>query len=315
MLVATMKAIEIQNHGQSARLALVERPVPKPGPGEVLIKVAAAGINRPDILQKQGFYPPPEGVSDIPGLEVAGTLEDGAQVCALVAGGGYAQYCVVPAAQCLPVPKGFSMTEAAALPETFFTVWRNLFDVGKLKNGERLLVHGGASGIGTTAIQMAKWAGAHVTITAGSDGKCKACLDLGADAAINYKTQDFTEYAQNMDMVLDMIGGDYVPRNLKCLSENGRHVSIATQHGREASIDIFRVMVKRLTLTGSVLRTRPVAEKGAIAQALKEHIWPVLESGRIRPVIDSVFSLEDAEKAHTRLESGQHFGKIVLKIC
>lgn len=314
MLAAKMKAVEIQNPGPSSRLVLVERAVPKPGPGEVLIKVAAAGVNRPDLLQKQGLYPPPEGASDIPGLEVAGTLEDGTRVCALVTGGGYAQYCIAPVAQCLPVPKGFSMEQAAALPETFFTVWRNLFDIGRLKKGERLLVHGGASGIGTTAIQMAKWVGAHITVTAGSDEKCKACIDLGADAAINYKTQEFTEHAKDMNVILDMIGGDYVPRNLKCLAEEGRHVSIATQRGREATVDIFRVMAKRLILTGSVLRSRPVAEKAEISDNLRKHIWPALESGTIRPVIDGVFSLQDIEKAHARMESSQHFGKIVLRV-
>lgn len=309
-----MKTVEIQNPGSDARLVVVDRPVPRPGPGQVLIKVSAAGINRPDILQKQGRYPPPEGASDIPGLEVAGTLENGENVCALLTGGGYAEYCVAPAAQCLPIPEGLSFIEAAALPETFFTVWRNLFDIAKLKKGERLLVHGGASGIGTTAIQMAKWAGAYVAVTAGSDEKCVACLDLGADTAINYKMQDFVEYAQGTDVVLDMIGGEYVGRNLSCLNENGRHVSIAMQHGREASFDIFRVMSKRLILTGSVLRARPVKEKAKIASALQKHIWPALESGQIKPVIDSVFSLDDVEKAHARMESGQNIGKIILQI-
>ena len=283
-----MKCIEISNE----RLVLAERPVPKTKWGEVLVKVHAAGVNRPDILQRKGMYPPPEGVTDIPGLEIAGEIVKGEglfgsgkgrKVCALVSGGGYAEYCAVPAKQCLPLPKGMDFVTAAGIPETYFTVWTNLFDRGQLKKGETVLVHGGASGIGTTAIQIAKAFGAKVFVTAGSDEKCKACKKLGASLAINYKTQDFvTEVLkaskEGVDVVLDIIGGDYLPRNLNVLKPGGRHVSIAVQGGLMAQLDIIQVMRKRLILTGSTLRPRSLEDKAAIAKALFKNVWPLLNS-------------------------------------
>lgn len=311
-----MKAIEIT---EDNRLRLTERPIPVPGPDEVLIKVHAAGVNRPDILQRMGKYPPPQGASDLPGLEVAGIREDtGKAVCALLTGGGYAEYAVAPKGQCLPVPKGLDMIQAAALPETFFTVWNNVFMRGRLKKGETVLIHGGASGIGTTAIQMAKAFGARVAATAGADDKCKACLDLGADLVINYKTQDFTEEIEKswgkeaVHVVLDMVGGSYVPKNIRLLATDGRHVSIATMDSAKTDIDIRQIMQKRIILTGSTLRPRSVAEKTGLANGLKEQVWPLIEAGAIKPVIFKIFPLAEANAAHAALEHGDHFGKIVL---
>jgi NADPH2:quinone reductase len=315
-----MKCIEISNQ----RLILAERPIPRPKAGEVLVRVHAAGVNRPDLLQRKGLYPPPAGVTDIPGLEIAGEIVKGPgkgkKVCALVSGGGYAEYCVVPAAQCLPLPKGMDFVTAAGIPETYFTVWTNLFDRGQLKKGETILIHGGASGIGTTAIQIAKAFGAKVFVTVGSDAKAKACKKLGASLAINYKTQDFVAETLKMtkdigvDVVLDMVGGAYLPRNLKVLKPGGRHVSIAMMGGRIAELDIFQVMSKRLILTGSTLRPRTLADKAAIAKALYKNVWPLLNRKKIRLVIDKVFSLEDAQAAHDYLEAGTHVGKVILRV-
>jgi NADPH2:quinone reductase len=327
-----MKAVEITSYGAPEVLRLGERPDPVPGAGELLIRVAASGINRPDVLQRTGNYPVPPGASDIPGLEVAGEvvsgdtqamaaagLKVGDRVCALVAGGGYAQLCVAPVAQCLPVPKGLSDIEAASLPETFFTVWSNVFDRGGLQPGESFLVQGGTSGIGVTAIQMAKAMGAGIVIaTAGSDEKCKACLDLGADHAINYKTQDFSEEAKKLtggngvDVILDMVAGSYVDREVKCLAEDGRLVIIAVQGGTKSEFNAGLVLRRRLRITGSTLRPRPVAFKAAIAAALKQRVWPLIESGRIKPVLHSKFAAADAAKAHALMETNQHVGKIVL---
>ncbi len=305
-----MQAVEIIPPGV---LALCQRPVPVAKPGEVLIRVHAAGVNRPDLLQRLGKYPPPPGVTDIPGLEVAGEIVGtGEKVCALLAGGGYAEYAVAPADLCLPIPAGLSMAEAASLPETVFTVWNNVFVRGQLKPGETLLVHGGSSGIGTTAIQMAKAFGAKVVITAGSDEKCTACLNLGADQAINYKTEDFSTL-ENIDIVLDMVGGDYVPKNLKILGEGGRHVSIAAMNGSKAEIDIRTIMQKRLILTGSTLRPRPIVEKTALAEGIRKTVWPWIETGKFRPVIHAHFPLQAAQQAHETLESGSVTGKIILE--
>jgi NADPH2:quinone reductase len=325
-----MRAIEIIEPGGPERLCLTERPVPPLSAHQVLVKVTAAGINRPDAMQRHGLYPPPPGASDIPGLEIAGTiaalganvdqLNVGAPVCALVTGGGYAEYCAASTALCLPIPKGFDFIQAAALPETFITVWSNVFDRARLSPGETLLVHGGSSGIGTTAIQLAKAFGARVTVTAGSDVKCEFCLHLGADAAFNYRNQDFVDaikqFTENrgVDVILDMIGGDYLPKNLKCLAHDGRLIQIAIQHGAKAEVDLWQIMLKRLTLTGSTLRARDDLFKQQIAEKLQEKVWPLLSSGKIRPVIDSVFDLDEAAKAHERLESGQHIGKIILKV-
>jgi putative PIG3 family NAD(P)H quinone oxidoreductase len=304
-------------------------PVPAPGPGEVLIRVAAAGVNRPDVYQRRGAYAPPPGASPLPGLEVAGTIaalgagvsgwSAGDRVCALLAGGGYAEWCVAPAPQCLPVPNGLTFTEAAALPETTFTVWTNVFERGRLKSGEALLVHGGSSGIGTTAIQLAVAFGATVFATAGDPEKCDACERLGAARAINYREEDFVAVVlaetagRGVDLVLDMVGGDYVPRNLKAMAMEGRHVSIAVQTGATVSVDLAAVMQRRLTLTGSLLRPRTVAQKGAIAAALKAEVWPLVEAGAYRPVIHATFPLERAAEAHTLMESSGHIGKIVLE--
>ncbi len=324
----TMTAVEITEGGGPEVLVPATRPVPVPGAGEVLFEVAAAGVNRPDVMQRKGLYPPPPGASDIPGLEIAGTIVavgDGAggwslgdAACALVIGGGYAEYCAAPAAQCLPVPKGLSLTEAAALPETHFTVWSNVFDRAGLKPGESLLVHGGSSGIGTTAIQLAKAFGARVIVTAGSDEKCAACTGLGADRAINYKTEDFVEAVKDetggagVDVVLDMVGGDYVARNFKALAPDGRLVSIAFLKGPKVEINLLPVMLKRLTLTGSTLRPRDIAFKAAIAQRLKEKVWPLIEEGRVKPVIHATFPLAQAADAHRLMESSAHIGKILL---
>lgn len=323
---AEMKAASIHDHA----LVTEMRPVPKPAAGEVLVRVAAAGVNRPDILQRKGLYPPPAGITDIPGLEIAGEvvtlgkgvkgLKKGAKICALVAGGGYAEYCVVPAVQCLPIPKGIDMVTAAGLCETHFTVWTNLFDRGQLKKGESILIHGGASGIGTTAIQVAKSFGAKVYVTASTDDKGRACVKLGATAAINYRQKDFVAEVMTLtdnrgvDVVLDMVGGDYVGRNLKALAPYGRHVSIAMQKGRTVEVDLFQIMSKRLVMTGSTLRPQPVSVKGEIAKALKKNIWPLVARKKIRCVIDSIYSLEDAQKAHEHLEAGNHVGKVILKV-
>jgi putative PIG3 family NAD(P)H quinone oxidoreductase len=326
-----MRAVEITSFGGPEVLRLGERPVPQPGVGELLIRVAASGINRPDVLQRMGHYAPPSGTSDLPGLEVAGVVESGDaaamaeagirvgdRVCALVAGGGYAQWCVAPVVQCLTVPDGFSDVEAASLPETFFTVWSNVFDRGHLQAGESLLVQGGTSGIGVTAVQLARAFGATVIATAGSDEKCAACLQLGAHEAINYKTQDFVAEAnritqgKGVDVVLDMVAGDYVAREVQCLAEDGRIVIIAVQGGIKSDFNAGLVLRRRLTITGSTLRPRSVAFKGAIARALREHVWPLLVAGRVRPVIHSTFTATEAAKAHALMESNQHIGKIVL---
>ena len=325
-----MRAIQIVSNTAGNPLQPIELPIPSPNGDQVLIKVAAAGINRPDLMQREGVYPPPAGTSPIMGLEVAGTvLEVGSQVsdfkigdkvCALVTGGGYAEYCLASANCCLPIPKSLSFTEAAALPETFFTVWSNVFDRGRLSPGESLLIHGGGSGIGVTAIQMAKALGNTVYVTAGSDDKCQRCLELGADAAINYRQLNFVEKTKELtggkgvDVVLDIVGGDYFPRNLKCLASEGRLVQIAIQNGTKSEINLWVVMAKRLTITGSTLRARDDAFKGQIAKQLREKVWPLLEAGVIKPVIDSTFPLAGAEKAHARMASNQHFGKIILEI-
>jgi NADPH2:quinone reductase len=304
------------------------REVPKPGDTQILIRVRAAGVNRPDVMQRQGKYPPPTGAPDYPGLEVAGEVAStgskvsrwkvGDKVCALVPGGGYAEYCLADESNALPVPKGFSFVEAAALPETFFTVWHNVFERGRLQAGETMLIHGGSSGIGTTAIMLAKAFGAKAIATAGSKEKCEACIALGADAAIDYKTEDFVALTKQhtankgADLIIDMVGGDYVDRNLDAAAVEGRIVQIATQKGFKVEFNIIKVMQKRLTFTGSTLRPRPVADKAAIADALKAKVWPLLDQGKIKPVIDSTFPLEDAAKAHARMESSAHVGKIVL---
>ncbi len=330
-----MKAIEITSYGAPEVLRAVERPDPVAGVGELLIRVAASGVNRPDVLQRKGHYPVPPGASDLPGLEVAGEIVSGDaaalaeagfkvgdRVCALIAGGGYAQLCVAPVAQCLPVPKGWSDIEAASLPETFFTVWSNVFERGRLQKGETLLIQGGTSGIGVTAIQIAKALGATVIATAGSDDKCEACKKLGADHAINYRTSDFAEEAKKLtggkgvDVVLDMVAGDYVAREIECMAEDGRLVIIAVQGGVKSDFNSGLVLRKRLVITGSTLRPRPVAFKGAIAKALREKVWPLLESGAVKPVIHSTFAADGepsgAAQAHALMESNQHIGKIVL---
>jgi NADPH2:quinone reductase len=308
-----MQAIEIIPPGQ---LVIGQRPVPIAKSGEILIRVAAAGVNRPDLLQRMGKYPPPPGITDIPGLEVAGVdVATGNRVCALLAGGGYAEYAVAPLGQCLPIPDHISMIEAAALPETVYTVWNNVFVRGKLQRGETILIHGGSSGIGTIAIQMAKTLGARVIITAGSDEKCAACVALGADLAINYKTHDFvTEIAKEggVDIILDMVGGDYVPRNLDCLKLDGRHVSIASLNGAKANIDIRTLMQKRIIMTGSTLRARSLEEKEILTRGIEETIWPHIARGTIKPLVHATFPLAQAQKAHELLESGNMAGKIVL---
>jgi NADPH2:quinone reductase len=326
LLFKHMLAIEIIN----CKLQTTERPVPQPSDSEVLIKVYTAGVNRPDIMQRKGLYPPPTGASDIPGLEIAGIvtktgnktshIKEGDRVCALVPGGGYAEYCLAHASLCLPIPNGFDFIQAAAIPETFFTVWSNVFDRAQLKQGETLLIHGGSSGIGTTAIQLAKTMGAKVIITAGSAEKCNFCKRLGADATINYKKQDFvTEIAQlthnqGVDVILDMIGGEYFPRNIKCMGIDGRLIQIAIQNGAKTNINLLPIMLNRLTITGSTLRVRSNAFKSKIARQLLEKIWPLLESRKIEPIIHHTFSLEKADKAHTLMESSEHIGKIILTI-
>lgn len=326
-----MKVIEISTYGAPEVLRAAERPVPVAGAGELLIRVAASGVNRPDVLQRKGHYPVPPGASDIPGLEVAGIVDSGDaaamaaagiavgdRVCALVAGGGYAEWCVAPVGQCLPVPGALSDVEAATLPETFFTVWSNVFDRAALKPGETLLVQGGSSGIGVTAIQIAKAAGSTVIVTVGSDDKAAACLALGADHAINYKTQDFVEQVKALtggrgaDVILDMVAGDYIARELSCLADDGRLVLIAVQGGVKSAIDAGQVLRRRLTITGSTLRPRPVAFKAAIASALRARVWPWVASGAIKPVVFRSFPAAQAAEAHALMESNQHIGKLVL---
>jgi NADPH2:quinone reductase len=326
-----MKAIEISAHGAPEVLRPTERPAPVPGAGEALIRVTASGVNRPDVLQRKGLYPVPPGASDLPGLEVAGTIVDGDgsaleaaglklgdRVCALVAGGGYAELCVAPVGQCLPVPAGLSDVEAASLPETCFTVWSNVFDRARLQPGETLLVQGGTSGIGVTAIQLAKAAGATVIATAGSDAKCAACVALGADHAINYRSHDFEAEVlritdgRGVNVVLDMVAGPYVARELKCLADDGRLVIIAVQGGVESQIDAGAVLRRRLTITGSTLRPRPVAFKSAIARALRQTVWPWIAAGRVKPMVHQVFPAAQAAQAHALMESNQHVGKLVL---
>jgi NADPH2:quinone reductase len=328
---AAMSCIEITAPGAPEVLKPATRPTPKPGAGEVLIKVAAAGVNRPDVLQRYGKYPPPPGASDLPGLEIAGRVAAlgagvtgftlGDKVCALISGGGYAEYCTAPAPQCLPVPGRLSMVEAAAVPETFFTVWTNVFERGRLKAGETFLVHGGASGIGTTAIQLAAAFGARVLATAGTPEKCAACQALGAARAINYKTEDFVAVAKDLtggkgvDLTLDMVGGDYVGKNIEIARVEGRIVQIAFLRSPKTEVNLAPLMMKRLTLTGSTLRARSVEEKGAVAAAVRQNVWPLLESGKVKPVIHATFPLADAAGAHRLMEADTHIGKIVLTVA
>ncbi|MBD3893301.1 NAD(P)H-quinone oxidoreductase [Hydrogenophaga sp.] len=327
-----MQAVEISAYGAPEVLRLCERAQPQPGAGELLIRVRASGVNRPDVLQRRGHYPPPPGVSDIPGLEVAGVIEAGDaaalaaagfqmgdRVCALVAGGGYAQYCVAPVAQCLPLPAGLDEVAAASLPETFFTVWSNVFDRARLQPGEILLVQGGSSGIGVAAIQIATARGARVWVTAGSDAKCAACMALGAEHAINYKTQDFSlavrelSGGRGVDVILDMVAGSYVAREVECLAEDGRLLIIAVQGGVQAEFNAALLLRRRLHITGSTLRARPPAFKAAIAAALREQVWPLLAQGRVKPVLYRVFDAAQAGAAHALMESSQHVGKLVLR--
>jgi putative PIG3 family NAD(P)H quinone oxidoreductase len=325
-----MRAIDPEAPGGPEVLVAVQRPVPTPGPEEVLIRVAAAGVNRPDVLQRMGGYPPPPGTISILGLEVAGEVVAvgadvqpelvGQPMCALIAGGGYAEYAVAPLGQCLPVPNALTMVEAAAMPETLFTVWTNLFERGYASEGDLALVHGGTSGIGTMAISLCNLFGVTVIVTAGSDDKVAACIAHGADHAINYKTEDFVARVKELtggrgvNVVLDMVGGDYVARNMKCLADDGRHVSIAVQGGAMATVPVFEIMRRRLTLTGSTLRARDVAFKSLVADELARQVWPHVEAGRLKPVIDQTFRLEDAAEAHRRMEAGAHMGKIVLQV-
>lgn len=328
-----MKVIEIAQPGGPDVLRLAERPVPEPGPGEVLVRVAAAGVNRPDVMQRQGRYPPPPGASDLPGLEIAGTvvatgadpigcdgvaLTVGQPVCALVAGGGYAEFCAAPAPQCLPIPRGLDATHAAAIPETFFTVWTNLFERGRLSARETVLVHGGTSGIGTTAIQLARAFGARVFATAATRDKCAACERLGAERGINYRDEDFAAVTRELtggagvDVILDIVGGAYLARNLDALAMHGRLVLIGFMGGAKAEVNLLPILQKHLTVTGSTLRPRTVAEKGAIAHALLQHVWPLVERGAVAPLVHATFPLERAADAHRMMESSEHVGKIVL---
>jgi NADPH:quinone reductase len=326
-----MRAIEITAPGGPEVLRPCERPTPEPRPGELLIAVLASGVNRPDVLQRKGLYPMPPGVSDLPGLEIAGTVAGGSPedlaeaglalgdaVCALVAGGGYAEFCVAPLGQCLPVPKGLNAVEAASLPETFFTVWQNVFTIARLQPGETLLVQGGSSGIGVTAIQLAKALGSQVIVTAGSDEKCAACVSLGADHGINYRTQDFVTETKRLsggrgaDVVLDMVAGDYVSREVECLADDGRLAIIAVQGGVQSGFDAGSVLRKRLTISGSTLRPRSLAYKAALARELRATVWPLIEAGRVKPVIHQVFPADKASEAHALMESSTHVGKIVL---
>ena len=322
----TMSAIEVQDEW----LASTERPVPTPRSGQALIKVMAAGVNQPDVMQRKGLYSPPSGASDIPGLEIAGVvvalgdnssnLTIGDKVCALVTGGGYAEYCLASASLCLLIPETLSFVEAAGIPETYFTVWSNVFDVGQLKKGETLFVQGGSSGIGTTAIQLAKAFGSKIIVTAGTEAKCQFCLDLGADAAINYHEQEFVSEVANItdykgvNIILDMVGGDYFPRNLQCLAIEGRLVQIAVQKSPKSDINLLPIMLKRLTITGSTLRARDVGFKAEIAKKLLHNVWPLFASGRIKPIIHSTFALSDATKAHELMETSEHIGKIILTV-
>lgn len=329
-LPASMTAIAISAPGGPEVLVPQQRPVPQPGPGEVLIRVAAAGVNRPDVLQRMGFYPPPPGASDLPGLEIAGTIVAvgpggdhellGQAMCALVAGGGYAEYCTAPVGSCLPVPKGFSMVEAAALPETVFTVWHNLFERAWIAEGETVLVHGGTSGIGTTAIGLCKLFDIKIIVTCGSAAKCAAATALGADLAVDYSSEDYVGAVkaftggEGVDAVLDMVGGDYVRRNLDCLAEDGRHVTIAFQRGAKVEIDISQLMRRRLTMTGSTLRARSTDFKAALADEIHRTLWPRLAEGGWKPAMDQIFPLADANAAHARMQAGEHVGKIVLAV-
>jgi putative PIG3 family NAD(P)H quinone oxidoreductase len=329
-LPASMTAIAIRAPGGPEVLVPEARPVPPLGPAEVLVRVAAAGVNRPDVMQRMGLYPPPKGASDIPGLEIAGEIvavasdakrwRVGDKVTALVAGGGYAEYCPVPESNALPVPERLGMVEAAAIPETFFTVWHNVFERGALKAGETLLVHGGSSGIGTTAIQLAKAFGARVITTAGSPEKCEACRKLGADVAVNYRTEDFVAVTKEQtggkgaELILDMVGGDYIERNYEAAAVEGRVVQIAFQGSAKATVNFMRVMLKRLTHTGSTLRARSVADKAAIARAIEDKVWPLIAAGKVKPVIYQTFPLAEAAAAHALMESSQHIGKIVLTV-
>ncbi len=329
-LPATMTAIGLPTPGGPEALVPVERPVPVPGAGEILVKVAAAGVNRPDVMQRKGLYPPPPGAPDIPGLEIAGEVvalgegvtrwKLGDKVCALVSGGGYAQYCLADEGSALPVPAGLSMVEAAALPETFFTVWTNVFDLAGLKAGERFLVHGGTSGIGTTAIQLAKAFGATVFTTAGSPEKCEVCRQLGADVAIDYKAEDFVAVVKEksggkgVNVILDMVGGSYIARNYEAAAPQARLVQIAFMEGSKVQIDFMRLMLKRLSHMGSTLRSRPKAEKAAIAASLVEKVWPLIAAGTVKPVMDQTFPLEKASEAHARMETSAHIGKIMLTV-
>lgn len=324
----TMRAVEITKPGGPDVLQLTQRPVPEPSHGQIVIKVAWAGVNRPDALQRAGAYAPPPGASDLPGLEAAGEVvavgdgvsqwSVGDQVCGLLPGGGYAEYVATPAAHCLPVPQGLSLKEAACLPETYFTVFSNVFTRGALKAGERFLIHGGSSGIGTTAIQLAHVFGARVFATAGSDEKCQACVDLGAERAINYREEDFVDAIRaegGADLILDMVGGDYIPRNLKALADDGRLVQIAFLQGPKVEVNFAQLMTRRLTMTGSTLRPQSDLAKARIAQDLREAVWPLLDAGRIKPIMDSEFPLDQAAAAHARMESSGHIGKIVLEVA
>ena len=327
---AVISVVEITGPGGPEVLRPATRPLPMLGPEDLLIAVNGAGVNRPDVMQRQGLYPPPPGASDIPGLEVSGRVmmagskvegwRAGDRCVALVAGGGYASYCVAPAVQCLPVPEGLDLVEMAGVPETFLTVWANVFELGRFGTKDTLLCHGGASGIGTTAIQLVKAYGGRVIVTAGSDERCQQCLDLGADLAINYRSEDFVAAVESftdghgVEVVLDMVGGDYVARNMACLATGGRHVTIAFLRGPNAEISLKPVLMKNLTLTGSTLRRRPVEEKGRLARALREHVWPWFADGKIKPVVSHRFPLEEAELAHRALEAGEQFGKIVLEV-
>ncbi|MEN3340526.1 MAG: NADPH:quinone reductase [Acidobacteriota bacterium] len=331
-LPESMIAVEIREPGGPDVLQPVRRALPRPGRGELLVRVAAAGVNRPDVMQRLGKYPPPAGASDVPGLEISGVVaalhaedapgrwREGDEVCALVAGGGYAEYCVAPLSQCLPLPPGMGLVTAAAVPETFFTVWSNLFERGRLRRGERVLVHGGTSGIGTTAIQLARASGARVLATAGSSVKCAACVSLGAELAINYRTEDFAAAVaahtadRGVDVILDIVGGNYFGRNVKCLSIDGRLIQIGLIGGARAEIDLAALLQRRLTIVGSTLRARSVEEKGVLARAVEQHVWPWLTDRTVAPVIDRTFPLASAADAHRRLESGDHIGKIVLTV-
>ena len=325
--MAKMRVIEISEPGGPEVLKLAERDIPEPGAGEILLKVAYAGVNRPDALQRAGLYAPPPTASDLPGLEASGEViaagegagfKPGDSVCGLLPGGGYAEYVITPAAHCLPIPEGMGLKEAACLPETYFTVWSNVFMRGGLQGGERFLIHGGSSGIGTTAIQLAREAGARVFVTAGSDDKCQACLDLGAERAINYREEDFVEVMKaegGANLILDMVGGSYLPRNVKALADDGRLVQIAFLQGPKIELNFAQLMTRRLTITGSTLRPQSDLAKAKIAEQLAEHVWPMLNTGRVGPVMDSEFPLEQAAQAHARMESSGHIGKIVLKVA